>query len=103
MIVHDRLTSLIKAGSMPPYVYRYPTRSSYRQLETPWTWQDVWREDEGNSPTLDLNLYIHVPFCHYKCGFCNLYTVVSKDKDVYELYVDALIRQLNDYAPVIQG
>jgi coproporphyrinogen III oxidase-like Fe-S oxidoreductase len=29
-----------------------------------------------------LNLYVHVPFCAQKCGFCNLYTVTLGDKDV---------------------
>src|SRR5262249_15902064 len=49
----------------------------------------------------DLNIYFHIPFCRYKCGFCNLYTVTSTDQHLYDAYVDALCLELRRHAPII--
>ena len=96
------LGSLVEAGAIPPFVYCYPPRSSYRELPAEWTIDRIWEEDKKNSPTNGLNLYIHVPFCRYKCGFCNLYTVVSKDRSLYDRYTEALCKQLRGHARIIQ-
>lgn len=48
-------------------------------------------------------MYLHVPFCRYKCGFCNLYTVISEDGDVYDAYTDAICRDIERHAEVIQA
>ncbi len=37
------------------------------------------------------SLYIHVPFCASRCGYCGFYAVTSGDR---EGYTDALLRQL---------
>ncbi len=38
------------------------------------------------------SLYIHIPFCHHKCIYCNFYSIAqSFDKD---LYVDCLVKEL---------
>ncbi|WP_157151560.1 radical SAM family heme chaperone HemW [Brachyspira sp. SAP_772] len=47
-------------------------------------------------------LYIHIPFCTYKCSYCNFYSVVNmNDREIYKNYVEALIAELklriNDY------
>jgi len=76
----NELKSLIEGGSIPPFVYSYPTRSSYRKLDSKITIKNIWHDDEQNSPNNDLNLYLHIPFCSYKCGYCNLYSIVCKDK-----------------------
>ncbi|MCY3748879.1 MAG: coproporphyrinogen-III oxidase family protein [Chloroflexi bacterium] len=87
------LSRNIKLGSIPPYIYAYPTRASYRPLHRSWTINEIWKADEQHSIN-DLNLYIHVPFCRYKCGFCNLYTVTSSDQSLYSAYIDAICKQL---------
>ena len=97
----DFLTRNIEAGSIPPYVYCYPTRSSYRPLSKDWSIDEIWHVDEENSVN-DLNLYIHVPFCRYKCGFCNLYTVTSTDQDLYTAYIDAVCKELELYRHIIE-
>ncbi|WP_034641537.1 coproporphyrinogen-III oxidase family protein, partial [Desulfovibrio inopinatus] len=93
----------ISKGEIPPYLYCYPPRSSYRELKSPLTWDEIWEEDKKNSLTDELNLYIHVPFCRYKCGYCNLYTVVSRDQDLYDAYIDAVVKQLFRYEKVLQS
>lgn len=40
-------------------------------------------------------LYIHIPFCETKCGYCDFYSVAMKDRDPGPL-VDRVIRELGD-------
>ena len=47
-------------------------------------------------------LYIHIPFCANKCGYCNFYSVVNMNSpDLYKKYLDALIKEfeirINDF------
>ncbi|MEI0594643.1 radical SAM family heme chaperone HemW [Brachyspira pilosicoli] len=40
-------------------------------------------------------LYIHIPFCTYKCSYCNFFSVVNmNEKEIYKNYADALIEEL---------
>lgn len=98
----DQLNGLVRGGAIPPFVYCYPTRSAYRQLDQSWTLERIWDADLDVSLTRDLNLYIHVPFCRYKCGFCNLYTVTTEDGDLYDAYVDAICSELRRHAAIIR-
>lgn len=39
-------------------------------------------------------LYIHIPFCAHKCGYCNFYSVVNMNSpDLYKKYLNALIKE----------
>lgn len=45
----------------------------------------------------DLCVYVHVPFCETRCGFCE-YTVVRRDEAAQaEQYVDALVQEIALY------
>src|SRR5262249_40230748 len=50
--------------------YAYPHKTSYRRLEPAVSLCDVWKSE----PRDTLFLYLHIPFCEYRCGFCNLFT-----------------------------
>lgn len=40
-------------------------------------------------------LYIHIPFCTYKCSYCNFFSVVNmNEKEIYKNYADALTEEL---------
>lgn len=40
-------------------------------------------------------LYVHIPFCTYKCSYCNFYSVVNMNKtEIYKNYTEALISEL---------
>jgi oxygen-independent coproporphyrinogen-3 oxidase len=50
----------------------------------------------------DMCLYVHVPFCETRCSFCE-YTVVAKDERTQtEVYVDALLRELDHYQQLLE-
>ena len=39
------------------------------------------------------HLYVHLPFCAHRCGYCDFVTVVGR-RDQHSAYVDALLREL---------
>jgi len=39
------------------------------------------------------HLYVHLPFCAHRCGYCDFVTVVGRDRD-HGAYVDALLAEL---------
>lgn len=52
-------------------------------------------------------LYIHIPFCNHKCGYCNFYSVVNMNSpNLYKKYLDALIKEyeirINDFTNDIE-
>jgi oxygen-independent coproporphyrinogen III oxidase len=82
--LHPVLTGTPYAG----YVYAYPHKTAYRPF-APRSLRDVWA-DEARS---GLFLYVHVPFCTMRCGFCNLFTTANPKGDLVTFYLDALRRQ----------
>ena len=47
----------------------------------------------GGGPTLIRHLYVHVPFCAHRCGYCDFVTVTGH-ADLRERYVDAVLAEL---------
>lgn len=95
------LRATIAAEIIPPLVYTYPPRSAYTKEDAPASIDAIWEEDLHRSGR-DLNLYIHIPFCRYRCGFCNLYTVITFDQQDIANYVGAVVRQLIDSANILK-
>ncbi|MGW1993781.1 STM4012 family radical SAM protein [Embleya sp. NPDC001921] len=71
------------------YVYSYPHKTAYRPLAPTPTLSDVWRGRDLSA----LFLYVHVPFCEMRCGFCNLFTRTGAPAELVGHYLDALERQ----------
>jgi oxygen-independent coproporphyrinogen-3 oxidase len=81
---------LVLAGT--PYVaysYAYPHKTAYRPLAPPLPLDAVWRNEDRAS----LFLYLHVPFCEHRCGFCNLFTLARPEASLPAQYLAALRRQ----------
>lgn len=79
-------------GYLPPYenyVYAYPHKTAYRPLDPRPALTEVW----ACEPQDALSLYLHVPFCEVRCGFCNLFTRVGAPGEMTTRYLDALERQ----------
>ncbi|MEU8270102.1 STM4012 family radical SAM protein [Sphaerisporangium sp. NPDC049002] len=79
-------------GSESPYqgyVYAYPHKTAYRPLEPRPSLREVWAAE----PTDQLFLYLHIPFCEMRCGFCNLFTRTGAPEELVAAYLDALERQ----------
>ncbi|HET8894422.1 MAG TPA: radical SAM family heme chaperone HemW [Gaiellaceae bacterium] len=41
------------------------------------------------------HLYVHLPFCAHRCGYCDFVTVVGREGQ-HRAYVDALLRELDE-------
>ena len=83
------LSELLAASPYQTYVYSYPHKTAYRPLNPSVKLSDVWSQENRDA----LFLYIHIPFCEMRCGFCNLFTMVQKDEDFVSQYVNTLKRQ----------
>ncbi|THA70990.1 coproporphyrinogen III oxidase family protein [Streptomyces sp. A0958] len=75
------------------YVYAYPHKTAYRPLaEHPGgrpVLSELWAGERKDA----LSLYLHVPFCEVRCGFCNLFTRIGAPDELASRYLDALDRQ----------
>ncbi|MDF1739876.1 MAG: STM4012 family radical SAM protein [Verrucomicrobiales bacterium] len=72
------------------YAYAYPHKMAYRHFPDPIPLQEVWRDEDKSS----LYLYVHLPFCEMRCGFCNLFTTTNPKDDLVSRYLKAVDLQL---------
>jgi oxygen-independent coproporphyrinogen III oxidase len=80
------------------YAYAYPHKTSYRPLEPGVPLREAWRaEDKRN-----LYLYVHLPFCEMRCGFCNLFTTVQPGAGLVELTLRAIRLQSEAVAGAVE-
>jgi oxygen-independent coproporphyrinogen-3 oxidase len=80
---------VLRGSPYQGYVYSYPHKTAYRRFDRPLPLADVWKAE----PRSALFLYVHVPFCTMRCGFCNLLTTAKPERSLVTLYLDALRRQ----------
>lgn len=78
------------------YMYSYPHKTAYRRLDG----IDLktffpYLAGQENS------LYFHIPFCQYKCGYCNLFSLAGQPESMMEQYVDAMERQAEQMRKVL--
>ncbi|MFI5798012.1 STM4012 family radical SAM protein [Streptomyces sp. NPDC051677] len=71
------------------YVYAYPHKTAYRKLKDRPLLRDLWAAEPKDA----LSLYLHIPFCEVRCGFCNLFTRIGAPDGLTGAYLDALERQ----------
>lgn len=80
------------------YMYSYPHKTAYRSLEginlADWL---HYLEGRNNS------LYLHIPFCQYKCGYCNLFSIAGAENKLsfIEDYVYTMERQAEQVSGVM--
>lgn len=69
------------------YMYSYPHKTAYRPL------CGVHLKDYlGKLAGKENSLYFHIPFCQYKCGYCNLFSAAGLGEQWMYDYVDAMER-----------
>ncbi|MCK9900395.1 STM4012 family radical SAM protein [Frankia sp. Cpl3] len=85
------------SGPYQQYVYAYPHKTAYRPLSPRPALRDVWAAQDRSA----LFLYLHVPFCEMRCGFCNLFTRTGAPEELTGAYLDALERQATGVADAL--
>lgn len=80
------------------YTYSYPHKLAYRLFEHPHSLESLWNKEDKSS----LFLYIHIPFCEMRCGFCNLFTVANPEDSVVTLFLNQLEKQASIYSGILR-
>jgi oxygen-independent coproporphyrinogen-3 oxidase len=83
------LAQRIEEGGYDGYAYAYPHKTSYRPFASPVPLAEAWRGEN----TRNLFLYVHLPFCEMRCGFCNLFTTVQPGGGFVDQTLAAIRRQ----------
>ncbi|WP_426506015.1 STM4012 family radical SAM protein [Dactylosporangium sp. McL0621] len=81
------------------YLYAYPHKTAYRPLDPRPRLADVWAGED----TAKLFLYVHVPYCEMRCGFCNLFTRANPPHEQVTAYLAQLGRQAARVAAAMPG
>lgn len=81
------------------YAYSYPHKSSYRPLVPSVPLVDAWKHEDRGA----LALYVHIPFCEMRCGFCNLFTQSQPAADQVTAYLRTLARQMRVVQRDVRG
>jgi oxygen-independent coproporphyrinogen-3 oxidase len=79
------------------YAYSYPHKTAYRPLDPPVALDESWRDEDTSA----LFLYLHLPFCEMRCGFCNLFTTVRPGQDLVDRTLLAIERQAAEVARLV--
>lgn len=76
------------------FINQYPPLNFMNRLEV----KNMWGRK-------CFHLYVHIPYCVRKCGFCYYKSVAAGNKPVPEEYMDALKKEIINYAsmPEIQS
>lgn len=78
------------------YMYSYPHKLAYRTL------QGMHLKDYiGRLSGKENSLYFHIPFCQYKCGYCNLFSLAGQNEQQMEEYVKAMQRHAVQLAEIL--
>jgi oxygen-independent coproporphyrinogen-3 oxidase len=85
------LAQLLEGSPFQGYAYAYPHKTAYRRLPRPLPLRDVWAPEDRRA----LFLYLHVPFCEMRCGFCNLFTQARPKDGLPARYLAALRCEAN--------
>lgn len=84
------LLQQLHAAPYQAYSYSYPHKSAYRPLPQPVDLGELWRQEDRSA----LFAYLHIPFCTYRCGFCNLFALGQPGAALVEDYLARLVTQL---------
>jgi oxygen-independent coproporphyrinogen III oxidase len=84
------------------FVSNYPPFSQWKPEYVPEAIEALKQAPRIEDP---LGLYLHIPFCRKRCKFCYFKVYTDKNAGEIELYLDALIKEMECYArtPAIQG
>lgn len=83
------MTGELDGARYQAYTYAYPHKMAYRPLDPVVPLDALWAGERRDA----LLLYVHVPFCEQRCGFCNLFTRAVPPADLVDAYLATLTRQ----------
>jgi oxygen-independent coproporphyrinogen-3 oxidase len=91
------VAELLRGSPFVGYGYAYPHKTAYRPLPRPRPLAEVWAHEDRRR----LFLYVHVPFCAVRCGFCNLFTQKHPPTELPSRWLDTLTAQIDAVADAV--
>ncbi len=84
------------------FVANYPPFSAWQPAYLPEARAALHAPPRPGTP---LGLYLHIPFCRKRCKFCYFRVYTDKNARDVEVYLDALVKEVELYAalPVVGG
>ena len=77
------------------FVSNYPPFSQWKPEFVPEAIEALDQPPRVEDP---LGLYLHIPFCRKRCKFCYFKVYTDKNSSEIELYLDALIKEMECYS-----
>jgi oxygen-independent coproporphyrinogen-3 oxidase len=77
------------------FVANYPPFSFWRPEHLPDALAALQRPPRNDTP---LGLYLHIPFCRKRCKFCYFRVYTDKNARDIEVYLDALVKEIELYS-----
>lgn len=71
------------------YMYSFPHKKMYKNIDKNII-ENILLTVNG-----EISIYIHIPFCSSKCGYCNLFSVVIKESDYVDKYVLQILKEID--------
>lgn len=81
------------------YAYAYPHKTAYRAFAHPIALASAWAQEDRHA----LAGYVHIPFCAYRCGFCNLFALGAPRAELVDAFLVALERQIATVGHMLAG
>jgi oxygen-independent coproporphyrinogen-3 oxidase len=91
------VAGLLEGSPFIGYGYAYPHKTAYRSLPKPRSLAEIWAGEDREQ----LFLYVHVPFCGVRCGFCNLFTQKHPPAELPGRWLETLTTQIDAVAEAI--
>ena len=85
----EPLADWLKASPFQGYAYAYPHKTAFRPLQPRVPLDALWARENRQR----LYLYLHVPFCEMRCGFCNLFTTANPEANLVSRWLETMLRQ----------
>ncbi|MES2692799.1 MAG: coproporphyrinogen III oxidase family protein, partial [Verrucomicrobiota bacterium] len=96
-ITNATLRPWLEASPFQGYAYAYPHKTAYRPLQPAMPFSEVWAQEDRRQ----LFLYLHVPFCEMRCGFCNLFTTANPEAGLVVRWLDAMLAEARTMRDVL--
>lgn len=91
------MSELLAKYDVPvPRYTSYPTVPNWSVQPSTDSWLASVRR-AADEPSCSLALYAHIPFCESLCTYCGCNTVITRNHDRGQPYVDLLLRELDWY------
>jgi len=79
---------MIISKAYKAYMYSYPHKTAYGKLDNLSLFDYL-------EPADVLDIYVHLPFCKSKCGYCNLFSIAVWTESEIDRYLDAIETQID--------